>query len=388
MLTSLGIILLFGLIFGWIFGKLKLPQLLGMLLLGILVGPHALNLLDDSILLISADLRELALIIILFRAGLNLDLKDLKAVGRPAILLCFVPAIMEITAITIFAPMLFDIPYIEAAILGCVVAAVSPAVVVPRMLSMMEKGYGVKQKIPQMIMAGASVDDILVIILFTTFMQLAQGGSISAISFLEIPISIVLGVVVGIGLGLLLNFLFKRIKFRDSSKVIILLSVAALLVALQDMVGHKVPFSALLGVMFMGITILKQNEVLAGRLSSKFSKLWVGAEILLFVLVGCAVDLSVLKSVSLLALLLLAVSLSFRLIGTILSVSGSHLNTREKIFCAVSYMPKATVQAAIGAIPLTAGIASGNLILSIAVLSIIVTAPIGAILIDRMKHKI
>lgn len=388
MLTSLGLILIVGYLLGLVFEKLNLPSLLGMLITGIVVGPFALNLLDENILIISGDLRKFALIIILLRAGLALDLKDLKQVGRPAILLCFVPAILEIVAITLLAPMLFDISYLEAGILGTVVAAVSPAVVVPRMLKLMNEGYGKDKKIPQMIMAGASVDDIFVIILFFTLLGISQGGNVSAFDFFKAPLSIILGAAFGVLSGYSLSYLFRRFHIRDTSKIIILLSVSILLVALESVTESYLPFSALLGVMFAGMTILKQLPNLAERLSSKLSKLWIAAEIILFVLVGAAVDLSVLKVVSISALLLLACALAARMMGVAFSVSGSHLNAKERLFCMVSYTPKATVQAAIGTIPLAYGLQSGNIILSVAVLSIIITAPIGAVLIDKLKKNL
>jgi len=388
MLTSLGLILIFGYILGLLFEKLNLPSLLGMLITGIIVGPFALDLLDENILLISADLRKFALIIILLRAGLALDLKDLKQVGRPALLLCFVPAILEIIAIVIIAPMLFNISYLEAGILGTVVAAVSPAVVVPRMLKMMKDGYGKDKKIPQLIMAGASVDDIFVIILFFTLMRISQGGGVTTFDFIKAPLSILLGAAFGVITGYCLSYIFKRFHIRDSSKIIIILSLSILLVALEFLTESYLPFSALLGVMFVGMTILKQLPELATRLSSKLSKLWIAAEIILFVLVGAAVDLSVLKIISISAVILLAFSLLARMIGVALSVSTSNLNKKERLFCMVAYTPKATVQAAIGTIPLAYGLTSGNIILSVAVLSIIITAPIGAILIDKLKKNL
>lgn len=388
MLTSLGLILIVGYILGLLFEKLNLPSLLGMLITGIVVGPFALNLLDANILLISSDLRKFALIIILLRAGLALDLKDLQQVGRPAVLLCFIPAILEIAAITLLAPIIFKISYLDAAIMGTVVAAVSPAVVVPRMLKMMKQGYGKDKKIPQLIMAGASVDDIFVIILFFTFLNISQGGAVSTFDFFKAPLSIILGAAFGVLTGYVLSYIFKKFHIRDSSKVIIILSLSILLVALEALTESYLPFSALLGVMFAGMTILKQLPELASRLSTKLSKLWIAAEIILFVLVGAAVDLSVLKVVSISAVILLACSLLARMIGVALSVSGSHLNAKERLFCMVAYTPKATVQAAIGTIPLAYGLESGNIILSVAVLSIIITAPIGAVLIDRLKKNL
>ena len=388
MLTSLGLLLIIGYILGLLFEKLNLPSLLGMLITGIIVGPFALNLLDENILTISGDLRKFALIIILLRAGLALDLKDLKQVGRPAVLLCFIPAVFEIAAITIIAPLLFDISFLEACILGTVIAAVSPAVVVPRMLKLMHQNYGSDKKIPQLIMAGASVDDIFVIILFFTLLRISQGGQITTFDFFKAPLSIILGAAFGVIIGYTLSYVFKKFHIRDSSKIIILLSLSILLVALESVTESYLPFSALLGVMFAGMTILKQLPNLAVRLSAKLSKLWIAAEIILFVLVGAAVDLSVLKIVSISAVILLALSLTARMLGVILSVSGSHLNAKERVFCMAAYTPKATVQAAIGSIPLAYGLESGNIILAVAVLSIIITAPIGALLIDKLKKNL
>ena len=388
MLTSLGLLLIIGYILGLLFEKLNLPSLLGMLITGIIVGPFALNLLDENILTISGDLRKFALIIILLRAGLALDLKDLKQVGRPAVLLCFIPAVFEIAAITIIAPLLFDISFLEACILGTVIAAVSPAVVVPRMLKLMHQNYGSDKKIPQLIMAGASVDDIFVIILFFTLLRISQGGQITTFDFFKAPLSIILGAAFGVIIGYTLSYVFKKFHIRDSSKIIILLSLSILLVALESVTESYLPFSALLGVMFAGMTILKQLPNLAVRLSAKLSKLWIAAEIILFVLVGAAVDLSVLKIVSISAVILLALSLTARMLGVLLSVSGSHLNAKERVFCMAAYTPKATVQAAIGSIPLAYGLESGNIISAVAVLSIIITAPIGALLIDKLKKNL
>lgn len=385
MLTSLGLILILGYALGWIFNRFNLPSLLGMLLTGILIGPYALNLLDNNILIISADLRKLALIIILLRAGLALDIKDLKQIGKPALLLCFIPALFEIIAIVLIAPLIFDITYLEAGLMGTVVAAVSPAVVVPRMLRLIDKGYGKDKKIPQLIMAGASVDDIFVIILFFTLMQVATGGNVAIFDFFKIPFSIILGAAIGVLCGYLLFICFNRFHARDTSKVIVILAAAILLTALEKLTTSFLPFSSLLGVMFMGMTLLKQSQSLASRLSAKFSKLWIAAEIILFVLVGAAVDLSVLQVVSLGAVLVIACALLARVFGVSLSINQSSLNKKEKLFCMVAYTPKATVQAAIGTIPLAAGLACGNLVLSVAVLSIIITAPLGAILIDKMS---
>lgn len=315
MFTSLALIFLCGLLFGTLFSKLKLPPLLGMLLTGIVLGPYALSLLDPSILSISADLRQLALIIILTRAGLNLDLASLKKVGRPAILMCFVPACFEIGGMLVLAPPLLHISLLEAAIMGTVVAAVSPAVIVPKMLHLMETGYGTKQSIPQLIMAGASVDDVFVIVLFTSFTGLAQGQQISAVSFLSIPVSILLGLLVGAIIGVLLALLFARFHMRDSVKVLLILSLSFLLVALENTLKNTVPFSGLLAVMSLNIAVQRKRTEVAVRLSAKFSKLWVAAELILFVLVGATVDLSYVATAGLAAVIVILGVLLFRMLG-------------------------------------------------------------------------
>lgn len=353
-----------------------------MLLTGILLGPYVLNLLDSSILGISADLRQIALIIILTRAGLNLDLEDLKKVGRPAALLCFVPAAFEIAGMLLLAPRLLGISLLEAAVMGTVVAAVSPAVVVPGMLKLMEEGYGTKKSIPQMIMAGASVDDVFVIVLFTSFTGLAGGGGISAWDFVRIPVSILLGLAGGILCGILLAVFFRKVHMRDSVKVIIILSLSFLLVTLEHALTGIVGFSGLLAVMSMGIALQKGRKEAAVRLSAKYSKLWVAAELLLFVLVGAAVDIPYAFRAGAAAAAVILGVLVFRMLGVLICLLGTELNRKEKLFCMFAYMPKATVQAAIGSVPLAMGLACGNIVLTVAVLAILITAPAGAFLID------
>lgn len=388
MLTSLALIFLCGLLFGTLFSKLKLPPLLGMLLTGIVLGPYVLSLLDPSILSISADLRQLALIIILTRAGLNLDLASLKKVGRPAILMCFVPACFEIGGMLVLAPPLLHISLLEAAIMGTVVAAVSPAVIVPKMLHLMETGYGTKQSIPQLIMAGASVDDVFVIVLFTSFTGLAQGQQISAVSFLSIPVSILLGLLVGAIIGVLLALLFARFHMRDSVKVLLILSLSFLLVALENTVKSTVPFSGLLAVMSLNIAVQRKRTEVAVRLSAKFSKLWVSAELILFVLVGATVDLSYVATAGLAAVAVILGVLLFRMLGVCVCLLKTTLQKKERLFCMLAYLPKATVQAAIGSLPLSMGLACGNIVLTVAVLSILITAPLGAFLIDLTYKKL
>lgn len=388
MLTSLAYIFLLGLSLGYIFSKLKLPALLGMLFTGIILGPYVLNLLSPSILSISADLRQLALVIILTRAGLALDLDDLKKVGRPAFLMCFVPACFEIAGMILLAPALLGISVLEAALLGTVIAAVSPAVIVPKMLFLMENKIGTKKSIPQLIMAGASVDDVFVIVLFTAFTGLLSGGEVSATSFIEIPVAISTGLATGVLFGLLLSVYFKRFHLRDSIKVLILLSISFLFVALEKQLKGIVPLSGLLAVMGMSATLLKTYRILAQRLSAKFNKLWVGAEILLFVLVGATVDIKYAVAAGFAAVLLIFGVLIFRLAGVYVSLLKTPLTTKERIFCMIAYMPKATVQAAIGSIPLALGLSCGKIVLTVAVLAILITAPLGAFGVDVSYKKL
>ncbi|BBA50107.1 cation:proton antiporter [Fusobacterium varium] len=388
MLTSLAFIFLLGLILGSLFTKLKLPALLGMIITGIILGPYVLNLLDSSILSISSSLRQLALVIILTRAGLAMDIEDLKKAGRPAFLMCFLPALFEITGTVLIAPKLLGITVLEAAIIGSVIAAVSPAVVVPRMLKLIEEKRGTGKSIPQLIMAGASVDDVFVIVLFTSFLGFEKGGELSAIKLVYVPVSIIVGIIVGLIAGYILVRLFKKFHMRDSVKVVILLSVSFLLLELEKKIGEKVPFSALIAVMSIGVGILKNYDILAKRLSAKFSKLWVAAEILLFVLVGATVDIKYAVAAGVLALILILGALIFRMAGVFCCLLGSRLDTKERVFTMMAYTPKATVQAAIGGIPLAMGLACGELTLTIAVLSILVTAPLGAAAVDYSYKKL
>lgn len=388
MLTSLALIFLCGLLLGSIFKKIKLPPLLGMIITGIILGPYALNLLDKSILSISADLRQLALIIILTRAGLNLNISDLKSVGRPAILMCFVPACFEIIGMVLLAPPLLGISILDALIMGTVVAAVSPAVIVPKMLQLIESGYGTDKSIPQMIMAGASVDDVFVIVLFTSFTGLAQGESFSALSLIQVPISIILGILLGVLIGVLLGFFFKKIHIRDSVKVIIILSFSFLLVALENNLKGIVPISGLIAIMSIGISFQKIRPEASKRVSTKFSKLWVAAELVLFVLVGSAVDIKYAFSAGIMPILVIFGVLIFRMLGVCICLLKTKLNSKERLFCMIAYCPKATVQAAIGSIPLTMGLSCGNIVLTVAVLAILITAPIGAFFIELLYKKL
>ncbi len=388
MLTSLALIFLCGMGLGSLLQRLRLPSLLGMVMTGIILGPSALNLLNGSLLSISADLRQLALIIILSRAGLSLNMHDLKRVGRPTALMCFVPASFEIGGMLLLAPRILGVSLLDAAVMGAVVAAVSPAVVVPKMLRLMEGGYGTEKGIPHLIMAGASVDDVFVIVSFTAFTGLALGDSFTVWSVLMIPTSILTGFVVGFLVGLLLLLLFKAWPMRDSAKVVILLSLCALLVAAERAIQDWVPFSGLLAVMAVGISIQDRKPVLANRLASKFSKLWVAAEVWLFVLVGATVDIryTLVSGGGVVALLFGA--LAFRMVGVFVSVLGTDLTMKERLFCMIAYTPKATVQAAIGSLPLAMGLPCGQMVLTVAVLSILITAPLGAFAIDGTYRRL
>lgn len=386
MLISIALILLVGMFMGWLCKKIKLPGLLGMLFTGIILGPYVLNFIDDSILSISADLRKIALIIILTRAGLSLDIKDLKKVGRPAVLMCFIPACFEMTGMVLLAPRILGISTLDAAIMGAVVAAVSPAVVVPKMIKLMEEGYGVKQGIPQLILAGASVDDVFVIVMFTAFTGLAQGEAVSLKSFVNVPLSVITGIFVGLAAGCLLAKFFEKVHIRDTSKVMILLSVSFILVTAEDYAADMIPFASLIGVMAAGISLQKKREVVAKRLSSKFNKLWVVSEIMLFVLVGAAVDIQYAVKAGIAPVFLIFSALIFRMTGVFVCLLKTKLNIKERAFCMLAYMPKATVQAAIGGLPLAMGLSCGNIVLSVAVIAILITAPLGAFCID-MTYK-
>ena len=388
MLTSIALILLFGLLLGWIFSKLKLPSLLGMIILGIILGPHALDLIDESILMISGELRQIALVIILTRAGLSLDLSDLKKVGRPAVLMCFIPACAEILGTVLLAPVLLKVSFLEAGIIGSVIAAVSPAVIVPRMIRMIDEGYGTNKSIPQLILAGASVDDVFVIVIFTALTTLASTGTISAGSFTQIPISIALGILLGFAVGAVLVLFFQRYHMRDSVKIMIILSISFLLLEVQNRLEGIIPVSGLLAIMSMGIIIKQKYDVLASRLSIKYNKLWLGAEIFLFVLVGAVVDLKYVVSAGVASILLIVGALLFRMLGVAFSLIRTDLLKKERLFCMLAYTPKATVQAAIGAIPLSMGLDCGNTVLTVAVLAILITAPFGAVCVDNLYKRL
>ena len=393
MLTSLAFIFLAGLAMAGICGRLGLPRIIGMLFTGILLGPNVFNLLDSSILLISPQLRQMALIIILLKAGLSLNLSDLRQVGRPAVMMSFVPASFEILAFLLFGPFILGISRVEAALLGSVLAAVSPAVVIPRMVQLMEEKYGTDKSIPQMIMAGASCDDIFVIVLFSTFLGMAQGGSVRAADFLNIPVSIVLGILLGAVFGYGLSCFFERAYekkhyIRNSMKVVVVLGMSFLLMSVEAWLEDVVSVSGLLAVVSMACMIkIKSAPIVSKRLSEKFGKLWVAAEVMLFVLVGAAVDIRYTMGAGAAAVLMIAIALGFRAVGVCLCLAGTKLNRRERLFGIIAYLPKATVQAAIGSVPLAAGLPCGELVLSVAVLSILITAPLGAVGMDLTYRK-
>ena len=388
MLLSISLILILGMFMGWICRKMKLPALLGMLITGIILGPYGLNLLDGSILGISAELRKIALIIILTRAGLGLDLSGLKKIGRPAVLMCFVPASFELLGMILLAPKLMGLSVLESAVMGAVLAAVSPAVVVPRMVKLMDECYGVKEGIPQLILAGASVDDVYVIVLFSTFVGMMQGEGASILKFVNIPVSIFFGIAIGLFLGVLLAYFFKKVHIRDTSKVLIILSISFLLVVIEDKLTTAITFSSLIAVMFIGIGLQKKREAVAKRLSVKYGKLWVAAEVFLFVLVGATVNIEYLGKIGAKAFVVIIGALIFRMFGVFVCLLGTSLQRKERLFAMMAYTPKATVQAAIGGIPLALGLACGDTVLTVAVLAIVFTAPLGAFAIDWSYKKL
>ena len=387
MLNSLALIILLGLVSSMILEKIKLPNIIGMLLVGIMLGPSMLNMLDESLLSISGDIKEIALIIILLKAGLSLDLTDLKKVGRPAVLLCFLPATFEILGFIIFGPKLLGLTLLESAILGAVMGAVSPAVIVPRMTFLLENGYG-KKGLPQMVIAGSSADDVYVIVIFTALLALAKGSKISIMSFLNIPISIILGILMGVLVGFIMVYLFKNYKLRNTYKVIILLSICFLFVSIEKSLEGKLAISGFLAIMAMGVTIFNKYPSLSKIFQVKFSKMWLISEIILFVLVGASVNISYALKAGLSTIIIIFIALLFRMLGTYLCLLKTKFNNKERLFTCITQIPKATVQAAIGGVPLEMGLLCGNTVLTVAVLSIIITAPLGSILIDKTQYKL
>lgn len=394
MLTSFALIFLVGLAFASVCQKLHLPRMIGMLIAGILLGPYALDLFDSSILGISADLRQMALVIILIKAGLSLRLEDLKKVGRPAVLMAFLPALFEIFAFILFAPPVLGINRVEAAVMGAVLGAVSPAVVVPRMVQLMDERYGTGKRMPQMILAGASLDDVFVIVLFSTFVGMAQGSGTRIADIAGIPVSIVMGILFGAAVGFVLAWFFEinfshRHLIRNSVKVIVVLGVSFLLLAVEDWLEGIVPVSGLLAVMSMALVLaMRSVPQVTGRLQEKYGKLWLAAEVILFVLVGAAVDIRYTVQAGMGAVLMIAIGLLFRCAGVWLCMMGTALNRKERLYCVIAYLPKATVQAAIGGVPLALGLPCGSIVLSVAVLSILITAPLGAIGMDATYRKL
>ena len=394
MLTSLALIFLVGLSAAAICGYLHLPRIIGMLFTGIILGPHVLGLLDDKILSISSELRQIALIIILLKAGLSLNLADLKKVGRPAVMMAFVPASFEICGYLLCAPMILGITRIESAVMGAVLAAVSPAVVVPRMVQLMENRYGTEKSIPQMILAGASCDDIFVIVLFSTFAGMAQGGTADFTQFLNIPVSIVLGILLGAAVGYLLSLFFetayaKEHYVRNSMKVIVVLGLSFLLMAVETWAKPYVSVSGLLAVVSMACVLkMKCPKSVSGRLSEKFGKLWIAAEVVLFVMVGAAVDIRYTATAGGAAVVMILLALIFRAAGVCVCMAGTVLNKKERLFTVIAYQPKATVQAAIGSVPMAMGLSCGQIVLSVAVLAILITAPLGAIGMDVTYRRL
>lgn len=388
MLTSISIIILLGLSLGKLFNNLKLPSLLGYILTGIIISPYAMNLIDTSLLNIAPQLIQIALVIILTRAGLSLNINTLKKVGRPALLMCFLPACFEILSVIVIGPLLFGITIVEAAIVGSVIAAVSPAIIVPRMINLIEEGYGEKHSIPQLVLAGASVDDVFVIVVFTAMTALEASGEFTALSFVKIPISIVSGIIVGAIVGIVLVQLFKKNHIRDTIKVLIIISISFLLLELENSISDYIPISGLLAIMSMGVIIKLNYEILAERIQTKYNKLWAGAEIMLFVLVGATVNMKYVADAGILTVIMILAALVFRMIGVFVCLIKTELTMKEKIFCMIAYTPKATVQAGIGAVPLAMGLNCGQMVLTIAVMSIIITAPFGAIAIDKTYKKL
>lgn len=388
MLTDIAVIFLLGIVFAKVFEKMGLAPIIGMLMAGIIISPHQLNIVSDTIINLSADLRQIALVVILTRAGLSLNFDKLKKVGRPAILLSFVPASIEMLAIIFFSQNFFNIDTIDAGIMAAVLAAVSPAIVVPRMIKLINEGYGGDKNIPEMILAGASVDDVFVIVFFSSFLALKTGGKLSAMSFLNIPISIITGIFLGIIIGKIFVFVFEKININEIYKTMIFVSLSFLMLKLQSLIEPYIAMSALIAIMSAGIVINRIDSKMAKELLGTYNRLWKVFELFLFVLVGISVDLAYIKEAGLLAVLLIIIGLIFRMIGVNISLIGTNLDKNERVFTSFAYLPKATVQAAIGPVALSMGLNSGNLILSVSVIAILLTAPLGAILTDKTYKKL
>lgn len=388
MLFSIALILFLGFLVGLVFEKIKIPKLVGMILVGIIIGPYSLNLIDQSIISVSTELRQIALIIILTRAGLSLNFSSLKKIGRPAILMCFIPATFEIIGTTLLAPSLLNISTFEALLLGSVLGAVSPAVIVPRMIRLQKEGYGAQHKVPNLILAGSSADDIYVIILFYAFLGLVENNKFNTSSLISIPVSIILGIILGIIIGVILNVIFKKFICNLTYKILITLCASFFMVTLESLLKKYISISSLLGVMSYGMVLLSSNKKVAKELEEGYNNLWLFFEIFLFVLVGATVSVDYAISSGINAVILLFLALLFRTIGVLVCLIKTNLTKKEVLFSMISYIPKATVQASIGGIALSKGLACGNLVLSMAVLSILITAPIGAFGIDLLYKKL
>lgn len=388
MLTDFAIIFIFGIFMALIFEKIGLAPIIGMLIAGIIISPNQMNLVSENIFNLSNDLRQIALVVILSRAGLTLNFEKLKKVGRPAILLSFLPATIEMLAIIFLAQRFFNLNVIDAGIMAAVLAAVSPAIVVPCMIKLIDEGYGADKNIPEMILAGASVDDVFVIVFFSSFLALKSGSQLSAMSFINIPISIITGVIFGIIIGKVFAFIFKKIDINEIYKAMIFISIGFFSLELQKIIETKIGFAALISIMAAGMAINKENPKLANELLFSYNRLWKVFELLLFVLVGISVDLAYVKEAGFLAVVLIIIGLIFRTLGVNISLIKTNLNKKERLFTSFAYMPKATVQAAIGPVALQMGLDSGNLILSVSVIAILVTAPLGAILTDKTYKKL
>jgi NhaP-type Na+/H+ or K+/H+ antiporter len=388
MILSLGLILILGFIIGWLLSKIKIPGLVGMIIVGLLIGPYCIGLIDEKILSISTELRQVALVIILTRSGLNLDIDSLKKIGRPAILMSFIPATLEIIGITLISQLLLEITIFESILLGTVLAAVSPAVVSPRMIKLIEERFGEKHQVPKLILAGSSVDDIYVIVLFYTFLGLVGNNTFDFVSITMIPVTIILGVLLGIIVGLILSYILKKTNFKTAINILIIISSSFLMIGLENMLKDYISISSLLGIMVTGIVLLFRNKEKAKQLSDGYNNLWIFFEIILFVLVGATVDFSYAINNGLMAILILIIGLLFRTLGVLLCLIKTKLTFKERLFTILAYIPKATVQASIGGIALSLGLSCGSIILTVSVISILITAPIGAILIDNLSSKL
>jgi NhaP-type Na+/H+ or K+/H+ antiporter len=388
MIFSIGLILILGFIIGWLLSKIKIPGLVGMIIVGLLIGPYCLGLIDEKILSISTELRQVALVIILTRSGLNLDIDSLKKIGRPAILMSFIPATLEIIGITLISQLLLEITIFESILLGTVLAAVSPAVVSPRMIKLIEERFGENHQVPKLILAGSSVDDIYVIVLFYTFLGLVGNNTFDFVSITMIPVTIILGVLLGIIVGFILSYILKKTNFKTTINILIIISSSFLMIGLENMLKDYISISSLLGIMVIGIILLFRNKEQAKQLSDGYNNLWIFFEIILFVLVGATVDFSYAINNGLIAILILMIGLLFRTLGVLLCLIKTKLTFKERLFTILAYIPKATVQASIGGIALSLGLSCGSIILTVSVISILITAPIGAILIDNLSSKL